>query len=77
MAPVWPGIVRPRRWRSSTVVRLDGERRDLRRLKSFMTHLHASFHTERPACLDEGCPFDAMHIGIAFGQISGKSEAGI
>jgi hypothetical protein len=26
--------------------------------------------------LDEGCPFDALHIGIAFGYVSGKSEAG-
>jgi hypothetical protein len=33
-------------------------------------------HTERPAWIDGGCPFDGVDIVIASGQISGKSEAG-
>ena len=44
MAPVWPGMVLLRRWRSRTVVRLVLPRAAKRREKNFMTHLHAWLH---------------------------------
>ena len=40
IAAVWPGMVLPKRWRSSAVVRLASRRDAKNRAKSFITHLH-------------------------------------
>lgn len=76
-APVWPGIVRPRRWRSSAVVRFISRFLRNQREKNFMRRLHAFKLHGVPSQMFSGVGHlvHTAHIGAAHGYSSGKCEA--
>ena len=63
MAPVWPGIVLLRRWRSSAVVRLlfaAGEKAG----KKLHEHLHSVAQTGRLRLMEWGSSLAGADIGL-------------